>query len=46
MDEIVRKAKLRIAGAAELEEALRHYVASAEADDDWKHFTLCLNGVA
>ena len=46
IDEIIAKTNLRLPSTAELQERLVAYVAktAATTDEDWRHYTLCLNG--
>lgn len=46
IEEIVAQTNIRLPSAAELQERLVAYVAATadSTDEDWKHYTLCLNG--
>jgi len=46
IDEILARTTLALPSSAELEQKLTAYVAKAgnAVDEDWKHYTLCLNG--
>lgn len=46
IDEIVSKTKLLLPSPGELQQKLTAYVAKIgnAVDEDWKHYTLCLNG--
>jgi hypothetical protein len=46
IDEIVSKTGLRLPSPGELQQKLTAYVAKTgnAVDEDWKHYTLCLNG--
>lgn len=46
IDEIISKASMQLPSAAELRRKLTAYVSNIgdAVDEDWKHYTLCLNG--